>query len=301
VLDAFPMIYDPVTRQLHDIGRSGDGPGEYRHPTIRSDLPGDSMLVSDVFNFRVVARDLEIAREIRGMQDLARIAVIQWPNNVLAITTPFDRSSNTVRTVVAKYDFSGDRVSAIDTVLATNPTSGRGPEWANSFRLFGRPTPDGSLWISDYNRYRLVKYSPTGEASDSIRRQPHWFPSGQPLRLGGPDQPTAPHLIGNWVDAKGRLWILASQPREDTREAWKDVASTAGAREVRVANLPAAYKLNRTIIEVIDLEARRVIARHTFDGYINAIMSDQQVASFTETELGVPVLHIHRLELRGLD
>jgi hypothetical protein len=70
---------------------------------------------------------------------------------------------------------------------------------------------------------------------------------------------------------------------------------------VRVASLPADYKLNRTIIEVVDVEARRVIARHTFDGYINAIMSDQRVASFTETELGVPVLHIHRLELRGLE
>lgn len=121
------------------------------------------------------------------------------------------------------------------------------------------------------------------------------------MRIGGPNQPTTPHLSGNWVDAKGRLWVLAAQPRDDTREVWKDAGAQAGAMEGRVASLPADYKLKRTIIEVIDLDTRRVIARRTFDGYVNAILSDQRVASFTETELGVPVLRIHRLTLRGAD
>lgn len=300
VLDAFPMIYDPETRQLRDFARRGEGPGEYRYPSIRTNLPGDSMLVSDGSTFRVVVPSMEIAREVRSLEDLARIAVVQWPGNVFGITMPHDRSTRTFRTVVARYDFSGDRVLATDTILATEPSNGRGAEWANTFRLLGRPAADGSVWISDYNNYRLVKYSPDGESLDSIRRRPDWFPGGEPLRLGGPDQRTTPHVIGNWVDPEGRLWVLASQPREDTREAWKDVASVSGAREVRVASLPAEYKLNRTIVEVIDVNARRVIARHTFDGYLMAVMSDQRVASFTETELGVPVLRIHRLTLRGL-
>lgn len=301
VLDAFPMIYDPESGQLSEFARRGEGPGEYRHPMIRTDLPGDSMLVSDVLTYRVVTRGMGIAREIQGMESLPAIAVVQWPSSVLGITMPHDRSTGTVRTVVARYDFSGDEVSVVDTILATEPNNGAGSEWAGSIRLFGRPAPDSSLWISDFNRYRLVRYSSDGEPLDSVRRRPQWFPGGEPLRIGGPNQPTTPHLSGNWVDAKGRLWVLAAQPRDDTREVWKDAGAQAGAMEGRVASLPADYKLKRTIIEVIDLDTRRVIARRTFDGYVNAILSDQRVASFTETELGVPVLRIHRLTLRGAD
>ena len=65
--------------------------------------------------------------------------------------------------------------------------------------------------------------------------------------------------------------------------------------------LPADYELKRTLIEVIDANAKRVIARHTFDGYIVAVLQDNHVASFVETEAGVPILTIHRLKLHGAE
>ena len=137
-----------------------------------------------------------------------------------------------------------------------------------------------------------------GEPVDSINRRPDWFPGGEPARIGSPTEPTTPHMIGSWMDGDGLLWVLASQPRLDTEDVWKDMPSLEGAREVRVASLPADYKLNRTVIEVIDLAERRVVSRHTFDGYIIDILPDQRLASFVETKDGVPILRIHEVSLR---
>ena len=75
----------------------------------------------------------------------------------------------------------------------------------------------------------------------------------------------------------------------------------AGVREVRVASLPAEYKLNQTVIEVIDLSERRVLTRYTFDGYIIDILPGQRFASYVETDAGVPVLRIHGVTLRRGD
>ena len=68
-------------------------------------------------------------------------------------------------------------------------------------------------------------------------------------------------------------------------------------REVRVASLPPEYKLYRTLIEVIDPAAKRVLARRTFDGYIFGALSENRVAAYVETEAGVPVVTIYRVTL----
>ena len=297
VLDAFPMVYDSATGVLNHFGRPGGGPGEYRHPTIRALLPGDSLLVSDAFTYHVVAPNLTVGRSVTVGTDLPSLAVVNWPTRVVATSRDFDRETGMVQSVVAAYDMSGEALQLRDTLFVSENVSGGDSNWVDTIRLLGEVAGDGSVWISDYNTYRLVRYS-GGKPVDSVARRPDWFPGGEPARIGSPTEPTTPHMIGNWVDDDGLLWVLASQPRLDTQDVWKDIPSFEGAREVRVASMPADYKLNRTVIEVIDPAARRVLSRHTFDGYIIDILPDQRLASFVETEDGVPILRIHRVSLR---
>jgi len=263
-------------------------------------LPGDSALIWDLRTFHVVASNLTTARSVRSLHNVWPLAVLHWPDNVVGLSAPSDRTTGTSRTVVARYDLSADAVAIIDTVFQSNPSSRRGMV-ANHWRVLGRPTADGRIWISDDNRYRLVLYSATGEPLDSIRRTPRWFPGGEPVRpYGGPDQPASPHTIGNWVDADGRLWTLTAEPRKDTRDAWAEIAlGSRGLAEGNLAGYPADYRVKRTLIEVIDPVQRRVVSRHKFDGYIIAILPDNDVASFVETDAGVPILTIHHLALRG--
>ena len=297
VLDAFPMVYDPAAGVLNHFGRPGGGPGEYRHPTIRALLPGDSLLVSDAFIYHVVSPDLTVARSVTVGTDLPSLVVAEWPARVIATGHSFDRETGTIQSLVAEYDMSGEAIQVRDTLLMTERVSGRDANWVSAIRRLGEVDGDGGVWVSDYNSYRLVQYR-NGTPADSITRRPDWFPGGEPARMGSPTEPATPHMLGSWMDDEGLLWVLASQPRLDTQDVWKDMPSFEGAREVRVASLPADYKLNRTVIEVIDLAERRVVSRHTFDGYIIDVLPDQRVASFVETDAGVPVLRIHRMSLR---
>ena len=303
VLDAFPLLFDSATGTLDEFAREGQGPGEFRHPWVVAHLPGDSLLVQDWRVWHVLAPDMSSARTIAHADELLGFRILDWPRRVVAISHPYRNIARQIHTrvVVATYDMSGTNVVPLDTLYATPFAHGRDAvDYANSIRHTADNFDDRGVWISNYNSYRIVLYSPAGEPQDSVLRRPQWFPGGEPLHFGGPDKPTTPVLTNHWIDDEGRMWVLLSQPRTDTKDAWKDVQMGAGggAGEMRVSALPAPYELNRTVIEVIDLQQKRVIARHTFDGYITAVLPDNRVASYVETESGVPVLTIHRLRLR---
>lgn len=298
VLDAIPVIHDPDANvPLRPIGRTGSGPGEFRFAAVHAELPGDSVLVSDIFEFRVMARDVSVARTVGSTQQLTSVSVLEWPHRVLAVTRDRTGAPGSSTTVVALYDMSADTVAVRDTLLTMQAPSGDPAAYASSLRQPGRPSPDSDIWISDFNRYRLVRYSPAGERVDSVVRAPDGFPGGDAMRMGGPDQPASPHMIGNWVDDDGRLWTLRAVPRTDTGDAWAELGDMQGIGEVRVAMMPADYELKRTVIEVLDPVAKRVLAEHDFDGFIFAVLPDNRVASYIETDIGVPIITIHRVAL----
>jgi hypothetical protein len=301
VLDAFPMIHEPATRTTRQFGRPGDGPGEYRNPFILAVLPGDSVLVSDRFNLHVVAPDLTITRTGQRNPGERPPRVLRWPNLLVGALSDHDRQTRRVRTVVVLYDVAGETFVLRDTVMTTSYVDGGNPaEWASSLRLVGLASDTGGFWISDLNTYRLVRYSSSGEPQDSFRRKPRWFPGGQSLRFGSATKPPNPAMIDHWVDAAGLLWVLVAQPRDDAPAAWREVAvrrGGSGVGEMSVAAMPADYRLKRTVIEVIDPAAHRVVARHTFDGYIFDVLPGNRVASFVETPEGIPIITVHQLTL----
>jgi hypothetical protein len=303
VLDAFPLVYDSTSGTLRQFARQGEGPGEFRHPSVTAYLPGDSLLVRDIRAWNVMTRDMVTARIISHPEQLTDIRIQRWPDRIAALTSPYQRVGREIHTryVGAMYDMSGGEAVATDTFFATPWSTGGSPlDFANSLRRTDDGFGNGDVWIASYNTYRIVKYSSVGEPVDSVLRKPRWFPGGQTLNLGGPDRPTNPRLTNHWIDDAGRMWVLLSQPRKDTKDAWKDIpqAPGGGPAEASVAALPAEYELNRTVIEVIDLQQKRVLARHTFDGFFTAVLPDNRVAAFVETESGVPVLTIYKLRLQ---
>jgi hypothetical protein len=297
VLDAIPVIHDPGDTTLRPIGRRGSGPGEFSFAAVHAPLPGDSMLVSNSLEFRVMAPDLTVARSVRSTRQLTGASVLQWPGRVLAVSRDRSRAPATPVTVVAIYDMTADTVAAVDTLLTAQAQSADPAAYASSLRRPGLPSADGGIWVSDYNSYRLVRYSPEGEPVDSVVRSPVGFPGGEALGIGGPDQPASPHMIGNWVDDEDRLWIVRAVPRADTGDVWAEHGDMRSVGEVRVSTRPADYELKRTIIEVLDPRTKRLLARQDFDGFIFAVLPDSHVASFVETDVGVPIITIHRLRL----
>ena len=298
VVDAFPLLFDSAGKFLQQLGRRGEGPGEFRHLKIQSIVTGDSALVSTGFRFAVLGPDLSIGRQIDvdPRWEVNSVHVMSWPNNVLGLSSTFDQRTRISSTHLVRYDLSGPTATVLDTVFSVQAESSDSEAWASSLRSVGTPGTDG-VWVANHNKYQLVQVTHDGAVKDTIVRQLDWFPGGEAMRIGGPGKPTSPHMMGNWTDSKGYLWVLASKPRTNTGDAWKDAQS--GGMEVRVAALPAPYELNQTLIEVFDPVSRMVVAQHLFDGYLIGVLPNNRVASYVETEAGIPVITVHELSLSG--
>ena len=89
----------------------------------------------------------------------------------------------------------------------------------------------------------------------------------------------------------GRLWVLATIPRED----WREVA----ARHPDLAtNLTSLYKLYDWKVELVDLVKGESVASQTFhDIVFTSFLGNDQLVSYREDELGYPFLDIWRLRL----
>jgi hypothetical protein len=303
-----PLLYASDGRYIGEFGREGDGPGEYRNAYATAVLPGDSMLVSvpQRGGQVVIGPDLKEARTIRG-DGLRQPRLFRWPTRLISQRSTFDRgkSSHTI----GVYDFSGGemrevkRVADLDSGSEAKDPSAASRAFSESLRTFANPA-DAHVWVAQVARYKLVRYDTDGVVRDSIIRRPSWFRDLMPMRIGSETNPPSPQLTAVAEDAQGRLWVFLAQPREDATKAWREAKvkmqkAPGGAQEGRVADMPAQYRQFRTVIEVIDPKARRVVARTTVDGFVSYVMSSNRVVTFVENEDGVPMSTIWELSLRG--
>jgi hypothetical protein len=290
--DHFPMIFDANGKFIQQFGKKGSGPGEFRFIGLKAALPGDSMLVNDLNRLVVVAPDLSIARTIRTNLDVGQIKSLDWPLNNVVFA--YSRGGAERASTLQQLDLSGPEAQ-LTRVLLSQPFGRTAAEYASSFRKIGTTKPQ-YFWAAHVNRYRLVRYDAVGAARDSLERKPAWFPGGAGLGMGNLTRPAAPQFTDMWEDAQGRLWTLSAQPRTDGSQAWRGIK--VQGNEMAVANMPPAFKMWRTMVEVIDPVKKRVIARKLLDTYAFAAVSGNRIATFTEDELGIPRITIHQLTLR---
>src|SRR5688572_18479471 len=82
VLDAFPLLFDSAAGTLGEFAREGQGPGEFRYPSVVAHLPGDSLLVQDRRAWHVLAPDMSTARTIAHPDELGSLRILDWPRRV---------------------------------------------------------------------------------------------------------------------------------------------------------------------------------------------------------------------------
>jgi hypothetical protein len=175
------VVFSPRGERLHQIGRSGAGPGEYRSPASIA-LLGDTLAVYDAGNLRI------------GLFDRSGKWLGQWPlrpaNGLLVATNAHEAWARTVRWRGKTYDHVYVRHTASgpgDTVpyrLGPAPTTEPGNsvdcEMSDgSIALFSasapfvarsviRPITDGMLAESDPTGYRIT-FTSGGDTSRVIR------------------------------------------------------------------------------------------------------------------------------------
>jgi hypothetical protein len=201
--DLLPRVYDSAGHFIQVLGHTGDGPGEYRRPSVWF-LSADSVVVTDEQQGQVtvLAPDYSVVRTFSAEAPHSAARLV---NGDIIINAPYHRVRRPDWAPLMRYGaagaertaFGGDsggcgRVCGVVGVriLAADPHSGFWSAW-QARRLV--------LEHFDSTDARVKRFEPAAV----------WFPAMDSLP-SSLDRKPFPLVSGLSFDSAGRLWILAS-------------------------------------------------------------------------------------------
>lgn len=257
-------VYNSAGRQVTSIGREGSAPGEFTGTAVE-------FAFSPAADGGVHVYDPGLQRITQFSTALRIVDTVPAPKG-----HDFLMLTNGGR-VFSAFVFTRDRVGMPLHVIdngghvrsfgnesaepytrakhdllraALSPARSRQAFWA--FRS-SAPHIDIQLWTED------------GARLDRFQSSPSWMPGSDPTAAPGSGPPPS-RLMDVHEDTSGRLWILAAVPDRNFSEE-------AMSRDpTRVPD--DTSKLFDTVIEVIDLKSRQVLARSRSDNVISGFLED---------------------------
>ncbi len=280
-------------RLLRSIGRKGGGPGEYeaaRNILVASD--GSIHVLDGVLQRRTVfGRDggfisstqLTIAPAFINPAVLRPEGqlVVNYSESAVAATA----EGHTVHLINAE----GNVTRSVDKA-PFDPRAG----WRQRRILWGRQ--NGDVLVARPFSLTIDVYTADLAKKGSITRVADWFPSQEPE--GRPsdgvfDEPFAPRLVAIWEDGRGLLWLQFMVPSR----SWKPMTRSRDLSQEDYSNLASRPRIEN-IIEVLDVERRRVLARSRLDGPVGYPFGEGFFATPVEDSIGEPHLRISHVELK---
>lgn len=279
------LVFGPDCRYMRTVGRSGQGPGEFRF--IRQLVSGANRIhVFDSRNRRrtVLTTELDVLRSSPFQGDPLGVAILN--DSIMAYNSHIptrdkaglplhilDRDASVIRSF-------GDSASTFRFDMGF-------PGWRRLARADG-----DSFWAARSTEYRIERWNSEGELLEVLRREVDWFPAHSEQPLPHPERPPVPFIAALQQDAQGRLWVLIAVPDEQWYEA---VIEEATGRYNWTDDLNGFYD---TTIEVLSPRDGRVLASRRVDRYMNQFMDRSHVASYRERDVdAVPVVDVWRLQL----
>lgn len=276
------------------IGRRGGGPGEYQRPRNLLVARDGSIHLLDVMLARYTV--FSPAGKFRSMvpttitRGIGMDAVF-LPDGQLVVNGIFS-TPNDAGYALLRIDRSGRATHRFDEgpFVYEKPWLQRRLLWARS---------NGELLVAKPYSFDIDVYSAGLQKQTTLRRVAEWVPSSVPDENpsdGVFDQRPTPRLASVWEDADGLIWLVALVPSP----RWK-----SGPR-VQPGKLPPREEYDAlerrprydTIIEVVDLTQRQVVARSRIAGEIGQAFGGGYIATNIESAQGDPTLRISRLRLK---
>lgn len=302
------LVFDSAGRPLGELGRDGDGPGEFRTPSEVLLLPDGAVGVTQSVPPAIVkiARDgtpagrIELGGEATdgGLSSLRK--VMTAGDDLVYFRAGWTRDENrlTYRLQIARRDAAGrDAVVYFESTRERDLTSNRQDEARNFVPDVWTVAPDGPFWIApERNEYRIDAYAADGTPLHTIRRlYESWQRTDEEIELmrirmtprRGRRQwefgiaPTAQDIGGMYIAEDGRLWVRTSRgthPQQDGIHSVWDVFDAEGRFDEQIA-LACEGTAPQDGLSFLG-HGKVIVVRHALD----AAMSARGLSSGTGTD-----------------
>lgn len=280
-----PLVFDKDGRFAGQVGRSGQGPGEFLASSALFVVPGDSMMVVDPLNLRgtLVGADLQAGRQIRLPAPVGPVLVLRWPDSVVVNSLVGTRSQ--IGLPLHHATFEGPEVQ-FRASFGPGDGSAR-PAFPGATSQLLAPASSG-YWSADLLRYRISRWGPGG-LELAMESTPDWYPQSSRYSMGNPMTPPSPHARGIWEDGSGKVWLFASAVAPSWRAGWQNVSP--GAREVPGRAI-LVERMFRTAVDVIDPATGRLHTSTMLDAWVIAVFRNGDVALYEVDKEGYPRIAI---------
>lgn len=256
--------HDPGRVRLHEpdggwafnLGEPGQGPGELNEPAFTHlDPEGDFVVIDSgqrrLTRFAEVGQAVLQATRLPPFASLTRVLSLPEGRILASGQLPSGESLGLPLHVLGPdgsliRSFGGEVLGAWDV---------------GSFNRVTSVAPDGRVWVSPVDEYRLELWSLDGTLIRTFDEEPEWFNSASERRI--PRSPDAPEprssIRGVWEDG-GCLGVASNVARQDWPDRLQETdGSTASAGDSILPGHPAAqYFLTR--VQLLDPETGEDVA-----------------------------------------
>lgn len=276
-VDPFLQLFDSSGKFVRDVGRSGQGPGEFRMIMGSAFRPDGGLDVIDAAG-RVVGFGPDLRVDSHWVTDFQPSWDVLRIRGDSVLVAGYSRSSDLIGLAAHVFPSDGLRARSFGELAGTIASQ-------DPYRMSRTVSASGdsAVWIAPLDRYQIELWSLDGERLRTIVGEVPWFdPLPEPKEGSGPPRGHFKSVL----EEDGLLWIGASVPRDD----WQ--ASPP-------SSLGGWY---RTVVHVLDAESGVLLATHEFppdsESSYGRLFGDVRLArGFIDIESGRVMVEVLQLAL----
>jgi hypothetical protein len=290
------LVVDAEGRRERAFGRKGGGPGEFE--TVRNVLTDSSgaihILDSQLARWSVFSSEGEFMESVTAPALVGGVgySAALLPDNRLVVNWRPTAAATAHGSVVV---LDGAEVAeSLAEVDVDNPHE------TKAYQRLLLVRRSGEIVVGEPHTFSLQVYGAELSNVRTVRRTAAWTPTGSiPAQVsdGVFDIPATPSLRGLWEDASGRIWLYMTIPAA----TWKPEPPPDPGVELSEEEYLRLADRSRleSIVEVIDLDDRKVIARQRFDGPLGLPFGEGYFAWTKFDGANEPRVVVTRLNLHG--
>jgi hypothetical protein len=292
-------VFDSDGSFLTDLGREGDGPGEYRKARVAA-VTKDSIFITDLVSARLTVVELtqlgKPARTVTVPEFTSMpVQTLRLPSGML-VAHMLLRTPEAIGYPIHLFDPSGRllRSTGIETP-AYRP---------DRLALFGRrlaTSRSGGFWVAHVTTPVFEEYDSEGEVRQSLRVNlpslPEWDPTAPPPHPKG--SPPKAQIMAIHQASDGLLWVAVAVPDPEWRSAFSTTRRkpSSWAPDGFVYQVEDYSDLLDTELVVLDPEKQVILASLRIDLAVTSF-DGRGYAAGTRTHSPTGVHQVEVIQLR---